>query len=375
MATPAAPQNLATHAETVAALVRAADTKEEALAAVKQYCDACIEAGTFQDTYVRKHLTAGGKILAAEGHPLHDCCRCPELQFAINAKARAKKTAARQSSDAAMLQIDLNVELYPQCLRILQANKDGATHVGNLKLSHSMVAVAFIAMTGRRKGEVVDGREGAPEWDWSSEKDEATLSYLLKQGDAPTPHTFPLLCDRELLQHALTTVRGHYLHSLKPGREDDLSNAGEQLNRAVRKLFPAVAHAWLQIFPKESTGDRGFTAHCLRAFYCAKLWSVGDHGSSIYLPQVQQWLGHKSEETSECYEKVRHVKGHVLPQSGTATVAAAAPEPETKGEFIDVDYDSEANEITIEQKKIELLALELAQKIKRREKRKREENV
>jgi hypothetical protein len=235
-----------------------------------------------------------------------------------------------------LLQIDLEVEMYPLCLEILKLHKAKASHVGKMCLTLPMVAVAFLFMTGRRLGGVVDDREGAPVWEFSDDDAEysttATMSFLLKQGEQKTSHTFPVLCDIELLDCALTDIRDYCRPLIKtaprPG-EDALKKAGDQLNAAVRKLFPAVDEAWDSFFqPRER--EKGFTVHALRAFYGAKLWSMYGKPGGIYLPQLKIWLGHSVEDSTKYYEKVVHVKGHVLD-----SVAAAAPEPETDTELVD----------------------------------------
>lgn len=312
-AAPARPLNAKQQAiEALAGMVRSADTEEAALAAVEKHCKARMEAGT-TDAALRTYLTAANKKLEAEGDKLAGHCRYPALQTTLNNAQKAKRDASRESTDGALLQIDLDVEIFPTCLEVLQLNKAKASHLGSKRLTQPMVGVAVLGMTGRRRGGVVDGRARAPVWDFSDDDQTATMSFLLKQGQQ-APHTFPVLCDPELLEYALTTVRAYFKDKIKtdvaPG-EDALKNIGDQLNRAAKQLFPAVAKAWVNFF-KPREGEKGFTVHALRSFYGAKLWSIRNTSGGIYLAQLKIWLGHFSEDSSKYYEKVMHVKGHVL---------------------------------------------------------------
>jgi hypothetical protein len=312
--------------DTLVALVKGADTQEAALDAVKAHCDAKLKAREFKVNGIRKQMTLANMKLMEDGDKLAGHCRYPALQYEGNNAQDAKRAAVRESTDGALLQIDLDVELYPLCLEILKLHKAKASHVGKMCLTLPMVAVAFLFMTGRRLGGVVDDREGAPVWEFSNDDDEysatATMSFLLKQGEQKTSHTFPVLCDIELLDCALTDIRDYCRPLIKsdaaPG-VDALKRIGGQLNTAVKKLFPAVDEAWDNFFePRER--EKKFTVHALRAFYGAKLWSIYGKPGGIYLAQLKIWLGHSVEDSSKYYEKVVHVKGHVLD-----SVAAAAP--------------------------------------------------
>jgi hypothetical protein len=320
------------HWETMASLVRTAKTKEGALAAVEKYCDEMEEEKRFARNTLISHMTEATKILKRDNHPLQEYCKYTEMTNNRNDDRDVRATTASLSPDA-RLQLDLDVDIYPRSLRILQANKDGRTHVDGFKLHQKHVAIAVIAMTGRRRGEVVDGREGAPVWDFTSEREDmVTLSFLKKQRD-PHPHTFPVLCDRALVEHGVKTVQAFYLEKLqrKTGSGDNLTFIGSQVNPALTSLFPEVAAAWATFCPKID-GEKGFTQHALRAFYGAKLWSIHGTDGGIYLAHLKEWLGHLDLATSAIYDKVRHVSGVKL----TAGAAVAEPEPETEGELIDL---------------------------------------
>jgi Telomere resolvase len=312
--------------EYFASLVRSAATEEEADSVVQAYCDKVIKQGLWEATYVRSLMTLANTKLKEEGHPW--VCKHPVLHTSVNAEYAAKKAAERMSPGANFL-IDLNEEILPKAVRTLEANMDGE------ELLQEDVIVSIAAVTGRRIGEVLDPRDGAPQWQFSSVQDDmVTLSFLEKQGAARRPHTSPVLCDRKLVEHGINTVRAHFREEVEQqmGTEDELNSVRKRVNEAFQRMFPKVEAAWLEFSPAQK-GERGFTVHCLRAFYGAKLWSIYGTEDGNYLAHLKGWLGHRHERTSAIYEKVRHVSGCKLT---TGAAAAAEPEPETEGELIDL---------------------------------------
>jgi Telomere resolvase len=83
---------------------------------------------------------------------------------------------------------------------------------------------------------------------------------------------------------------------------------------------------------------------------------------------IMKALGHSSLESTPNYDLLRHV-----PAVKDVEISTTVVEEQTPAAPIDIDSDSEAEDIAIDQKKIELAQMELARKIKRREKRKRQE--
>jgi hypothetical protein len=209
----------------IASLVSSAATEEEAHAAVQAYGDKVIEEGLWLPNYVRSLMTKANAKLKEDGHPWE--CKHPILHTSVNAEYAAKKAAERMSPDANFL-IDLNEEIFPKAVRTLEANMAGETRVDGEELLQEDVTVSIAAVTGRRIGEVFDPRDGAPQWEFSSEQEDMmTLSFLEKQGAAPRPHTFPVLCDRKLVEHGINTVRAHFREEVEQqmGTEDELNSA------------------------------------------------------------------------------------------------------------------------------------------------------
>jgi hypothetical protein len=303
-------------------LLTSADTEELGHKAVQAYGQEAIDEGRWDGSYVRSLLTRVNNKLKDDGHPWR--CKHPELHTSKNAEYAAKKAAERLSPGANFM-IDLDEEIYPEAVRILEANMVGE------EVEQEDVTVSIAALTGRRIGEILDPRDGAPQWTISDQEDKMTLSYLEKQGASPRPHTFPVLCDRKLVEHGITTVRAHFREEVEKqdGAEDELGSVRKKVNEALKRMFPEVEAAWLEFSPVQK-GGRGFTVHCLRAFYGAKLWSIHDTPGGNYLAHLRKWLGHLYESTSKIYEKVRHESGVKL-----ISAVVAEPEPATETEFID----------------------------------------
>jgi Telomere resolvase len=134
-------------------------------------------------------------------------------------------------------------------------------------------------------------------------------------------------------------------------------------------VFEPLADAWH--FHAE------LVPHNNRCIYVSYLyWHLTESGElpknanmAVYI----MWaLGHSSLASTPNYDMLRHVPAVKEVESVPVATAAVAPTPAVT---IDIDSDSEAEDIAINQKRIELAQMELARKVKRREKRKREEIV
>jgi hypothetical protein len=137
--------------------------------------------------------------------------------------------------------------------------------------------------------------------------------------------------------------------------------------------------------------NRRFVPHNHRCIYIAYLhWNLGEQGlwpkDEMMALCIQKYLGHSSLNTSTNYYKLKHVPAApaAAPVEQTAPVekaVQAAPvekavqaAPVEKAASVTQDNsDDEDDEIRIEQKKIELAQMQLALRIKRNNKRKREE--
>jgi hypothetical protein len=134
-------------------------------------------------------------------------------------------------------------------------------------------------------------------------------------------------------------------------------------------VFEPLADAWH--FHAE------LVPHNNRCIYVSYLyWQLTESGE---LPKnanmavfIMEALGHSSLESTPNYDMLRHVPAVKEVESAPVATAAVAPTPAVT---IDIDSDSEAEDIAIDQKRIELAQMELARKVRRREKRKREEIV
>eukprot|EP00953_Heterococcus_sp_UTEX-ZZ885_P017400 9735-Heterococcus_DN1.PRE.1 len=160
--------------------------------------------------------------------------------------------------------------------------------------------------------------------------------------------------------------------------------AGMKQNR-FNKLVIA-AHRRIPVFEPLADAwhfNAELVPHNNRCIYVSYLyWQMIESGElpkNANMAEFIKWaLGHSSLESTLNYDLLRHVPAVKAVES---TVAAPTPEVaaqtpavrQTSRSAIDIDSDSEAEDIAIEQKKIELAQMELARKIKRREKRKREE--
>jgi hypothetical protein len=87
--------------DTLVALVKGADTIEDALDAVKEHCDAKLKAREFKANGLAKQMTLANKKLTEDGDKLAGHCRYPALQFERNNAADARRDAVRESTDGA----------------------------------------------------------------------------------------------------------------------------------------------------------------------------------------------------------------------------------------------------------------------------------
>jgi hypothetical protein len=138
---------------------------------------------------------------------------------------------------------------------------------------------------------------------------------------------------------------------------------------------------------------RRFVPHNHRCIYIAYLhWNLGEQGlwpkDEMMAKCIQKYLGHSSLNTSTNYYKLKHVPASPAAQPAAPTAQAepatqAAPaEPveqaapvEKAAPVTQDNSDDEDDEIGIVQKEIELAQMKLALRIKRNNKRKRQDSV
>lgn len=313
------------HHEALASVVRPfkAGQEQECLDAVRAHCDGLQMA----DNGISTLLTNARKLLQAEDHPLEGSCRYPELTMRKNAVAAMKQAEKRLREPGYLYDIDIVKEFGEVGLAALRCFITDRAKL-NSRVVDAGVATLFVALaTGRRVGEIIDGRQGRPQYTWSEDGKDATLTYLLKQKpEHRAAHTFPLaLFPSDLLQACLIKIRAHYLPTIIRREESGvpadriLHDIDMQINARLRAWFPLVTVSWNQYWDKQP-GQNGFTVHCLRAFYCAHLYRLKkDEGlEPCYLKMIQTWLGHYSEDTSMNYEKVEDVVGAKLEKDPAA---------------------------------------------------------
>jgi Telomere resolvase len=163
--------------------------------------------------------------------------------------------------------------------------------------------------------------------------------------------------------------------------------AGMKQNRYNKLVI--TAHRRIPVFEPLADAwhfNAELVPHNNRCVYVSYLyWQMIESGElpkNANIAAFIMWaLGHSSLESTLNYDLLRHVPAVKAVESApAATEEEQTPEDEQTPDeeqapavTTDIDSDSEAEDIAIDQKKIELAQMELARKIKRREKRKRDE--